>query len=873
MGRITDLPDGPVMPAYQSSGALSNASGSTSHERPALGDRKISQTTAMSRELQGILARENSHVESSEPVSPHQTKLREWMGAQQLALSHSVTHQVNKSVGQAAHVLERLTRGAAALQAEQAGQLKRVGDWLHAQSGEAAQSWLRTVGRLNQLASRSDQTSVTLTFLVLRALNDEEPSCEDAIAYLENMLARDPDAVIQMMPQLADSLMYFEERHGGLIPPHALSRPTRVRSESEEELAAIGAALLAEAPAAALDGLPVAEGHVELAVAARGAGGQAAYPHALEAWILNECNRSRHFKLRWLWCLQATGGVAAERLLASVQSLSLYQCGLPEQNFIDALLELSRRLVAVPREHRQAMLQRALGAVNEQLADTLWLPIAPIPERHHRVVRMLPNESIVLSTKARVPYLLICETLPVDETWDAAPGRMTDYGRQLSDTGAEDNDYALQGEEGQGVSEVEVVPYNASYAYEISATGGAYGLSLYDGLDFSAGASAGGGGVAAAASLSASLGGPLSPLRWSVGRHAATVGSTTGPGSFVNLTNLIQTQLPLAWCARQPRTASTLSKKVHVDDIVQPSKHPSRVASPKAPARLNGAGGSGSASRALSATPELLASAAGGQVEGEDVSLAQQTVPPLPIAASGKEGAVTATERLANRLRIFGETWAERERRVAASSQYGNLRGWSLLPVIVKANDDLRQEQFAVQLINVVQKCYDDAGLPLQLRTALIVATTPDGGLVQVVTGAISLDSVKKTAWGRHTLRCVPIGLRRAGVEGAPACVDPLHRVLRGVGGGVLFAADQGQAQRKHPSASGGLYRSHRLRLPDLKFAWRQHWLRECALQAHSRVRRADGWRGQWQFPPLPQSLRAGLPRSAPARRQDNAAG
>mmetsp|Transcript_28269 Transcript_28269/g.71143 ORF Transcript_28269/g.71143 Transcript_28269/m.71143 type:complete len:218 (-) Transcript_28269:471-1124(-) len=131
----------------------------------------------------------------------------------------------------------------------------------------------------------------------------------------------------------------------------------------------------------------------------------------------------------------------------------------------------------------------------------------------------------------------------------------------------------------------------------------------------------------------------------------------------------------------------------------------------------------------------------------------------------------------------------------------------------------------------------------------------------------------KKTAWGRHTLRCVPIGLRRAGVEGAPACVDPLHRVLRGVGGGVLFAADQGQAQRKHPSASGGLYRSHRLRLPDLKFAWRQHWLRECALQAHSRVRRADGWRGQWQFPPLPQSLRAGLPRSAPARRQDNAAG
>ena len=58
--------------------------------------------------------------------------------------------------------------------------------------------------------------------------------------------------------------------------------------------------------------------------------------------------------------------------------------GLPEQNFVDALLELSRRLCAVPREHRQAMLQRALDAVNCQLADGLWLPTAPDEHAHHR---------------------------------------------------------------------------------------------------------------------------------------------------------------------------------------------------------------------------------------------------------------------------------------------------------------------------------------------------------------------------------------------------------------------------------------------------------------------------------------------------------
>jgi hypothetical protein len=54
-----------------------------------------------------------------------------------------------------------------------------------AAAAAARRAQVRTIERLNALASRSDQSSVTLTFLVLRALNDEEPCCEDAIAYLQ----------------------------------------------------------------------------------------------------------------------------------------------------------------------------------------------------------------------------------------------------------------------------------------------------------------------------------------------------------------------------------------------------------------------------------------------------------------------------------------------------------------------------------------------------------------------------------------------------------------------------------------------------------------------------------------------------------------
>ena len=39
------------------------------------------------------------------------------------------------------------------------------------------------------------------------------------------------------------------------------------------------------------------------------------------------------------------------------------------------------------------------------------------------------------------------------------------------------------------------------------------------------------------------------------------------------------------------------------------------------------------------------------------------------------------------------------QRQLRATSPYGSLAGWRLLSFIVKADDDLRQEQIAVQLI------------------------------------------------------------------------------------------------------------------------------------------------------------------------------
>merc|ERR1712176_1245676 len=48
---------------------------------------------------------------------------------------------------------------------------------------------------------------------------------------------------------------------------------------------------------------------------------------------------------------------------------------------------------------------------------------------------------------------------------------------------------------------------------------------------------------------------------------------------------------------------------------------------------------------------------------------------------------------------VFKESWASKEARIRKTSAYESHPNWRLLPILVKSNDDLRQEQLASQLI------------------------------------------------------------------------------------------------------------------------------------------------------------------------------
>ena len=102
----------------------------------------------------------------------------------------------------------------------------------------------------------------------------------------------------------------------------------------------------------------------------------------------------------------------------------------------------------------------------------------------------------------------------------------------------------------------------------------------------------------------------------------------------------------------------------------------------------------------------------------------------------------------------FGERWAEKQSRIAATSPEASQLGWDLLGVIIKSNDDLRQESFVMQLIELCREAFQEAGLELWLHPYRILSTGRSTGIIEMVRNAMSFDALKKRpGYGKGGLR------------------------------------------------------------------------------------------------------------------------
>ena len=93
---------------------------------------------------------------------------------------------------------------------------------------------------------------------------------------------------------------------------------------------------------------------------------------------------------------------------------------------------------------------------------------------------------------------------------------------------------------------------------------------------------------------------------------------------------------------------------------------------------------------------------------------------------------------------VFSESWNTKQERIRKQSAYGSHPSWRLLPIMVKANDDLRQEQLASQIIYRMASVLARERVPVWLCPYEIIAISDRGGVMEAISDTISLDSLKR---------------------------------------------------------------------------------------------------------------------------------
>ncbi|CAD8153192.1 unnamed protein product [Paramecium octaurelia] len=99
---------------------------------------------------------------------------------------------------------------------------------------------------------------------------------------------------------------------------------------------------------------------------------------------------------------------------------------------------------------------------------------------------------------------------------------------------------------------------------------------------------------------------------------------------------------------------------------------------------------------------------------------------------------------------LFGESAKDQEQRIRDQSLFGNLKSWRLVHLIVKSGDNLKQEQFAMQLLSTIDQIFIAEDLPMRLSIYEVISLGPNYGLIEMVKDAITIDSLKRQLWNRQ---------------------------------------------------------------------------------------------------------------------------
>ncbi|KAF9954153.1 Phosphatidylinositol 4-kinase pik1alpha (PI4-kinase)(PtdIns-4-kinase) [Mortierella alpina] len=462
-----------------------------------------------------------------------------------------------------------------------------------------------------------------------------------------------------------------------------------------------------------------------------------------------------------------------------------------EMQFLLALVDIATRLVIVPKPARLSALRAELTLLNHNLPAEICVPLwchATVEKpHHHRVVRIPPQDAVVLNSADRVPYLLQVEVLETDMSVEEIRAQRRDLDENDEDSRISEetpiqevliNDNgSIQVEEALGTnghtsgesSQDDTAPPSPSTLVSPTTTGettsGSEPEKKKSSVELVPHPP-----VGSLADLTISPPGspvPSSPVISSARIRSPAPSHSSGSHRAPTHSHSNEAYLQTVLKRRASNSADDFAEKMRTAAVMLAQLSQQQAA------QQAGAGANGNSRTSAQSRSSIKAKATSvedirAKIIKEMMALEEQRMQRMKIegvssgvGGGGGEGAgseMLEDERkvMANvatddpSAAVFAEGWEEKMNRIRETSPYGHLPSWQLLSVIVKQGADLRQEQLACQLIREMGWIWERAKVDVWITYMRILVTSDNSGLIETVRNTISIHSIKKDAYARR---------------------------------------------------------------------------------------------------------------------------
>ncbi|OAA53421.1 phosphatidylinositol 4-kinase PIK1a [Cordyceps fumosorosea ARSEF 2679] len=447
-----------------------------------------------------------------------------------------------------------------------------------------------------------------------------------------------------------------------------------------------------------------------------------------------------------------------------------------QTQFLQALEDISNRLVIVPKQARMSALRAELALIARDLPAEIDVPVicpptlvdgAPGKSRHHRIVRLNPAEATVLNSAEKVPYLLMVEVLREDFTFDPdTPDNQRLLPELFGVRGNSKRLFDLSSELPKSAQATPPPEPAVDSVFE-PTSGDLSSSNLIKSLDEESQPRAtpkppqpyGNQRTSSGATTSTTTLDAATPRT-----SGASRSRSSSPGSRRKMTlqmnrNASTDQPDFSALATHMRTASQMLAQLDATSGKRPRQEVAAIRAKIIASmqtleeRSFDADDQGPTFDTIMAKASTAAAAA-ASASNPDLN-DDAPVDTNLNASAGRErmendfktGGVQ--QRRGDRddpsAAVFGEAWEAKKERIRRSSPYGWMPNWDLVSVIVKTGADLRQEAFACQLIHVCHRIWVDAGVDVWVKLMRILVTGESSGLIETITNGVSLHSLKRS--------------------------------------------------------------------------------------------------------------------------------